>query len=428
MQPIVVDTSVLIAVPDLVHTLKDREIFIPITVIEELDGLKKSRPPQSQVARLVIRSLELLRNHGSLEEGKGVYLAENNVKVSVVMGGSSPFHFLDVDNNDNRILDTTIKLSKEKQTPITLLTNDLNLRIKANCVGIEALPYLGEENNNWYLSDSVVEILVPSSVVNDLYNEGAIPNEWNLFPNQYVNLRSVENASQTGLGRFCSVKNTIMKVDACQRAWDIKPKNREQLCAMDALMSEVPVTILTGEAGSGKTFLSLAVAFERVISKNNGMKKIIIARPNIPIGNDIGFLPGCKKEKLLTWLEGVTDNAESLLGDKETFEMYVDKGIIELEAITYLRGRNLRDAFVLIDEAQNLQVPDVKTILSRVAEGTKIALMGDISQIDNRSVDERTNGLSYLVGKAQYTSLSTHVHLSDSSIRGRVASWAVKEL
>ena len=424
MHPIyVLDTNIFIDYPNVISKIKNAQVVIPIAVIEEIEYIaERERFSSSFSAREAKRNIGALKHYGNL--GDGIKIPKQNLDLIIIT--ECDYVPLDENNYDNKILGVArqIRVESEYSKNVHLVTNDLGLTIKAESFGVSTKKYPFDDVEN----DKVVtELFIPGNHISELCQNGEIECDWILSPNQYVTFRDAYGTSQSAIARF-NKPNNKMKLVTAQTAWDIKPKNREQIYAMDALMDmSRPVTVITGDAGCGKSFLSLAVAFELTLEQKK-FKKIIVARPNVAIGQDIGFLPGDKDEKLLNWLAGITDNAELLLGSKDSFLIYMDKGIIELEALTYLRGRNLKDTFVIVDELQNSSPQDLKTILTRIADGSKIALLGDTSQIDTRGFNSRTCGLSYYVDKSKEFNLSTHIHMTNSSTRGAVASWAVKNL
>ena len=418
-QHYILDTAVFIDFPDVINEIEDAVIVIPITVIEELENIRSNGDSYTSFsARKSIRNIDNLKELGSLS--KGVYIKSHNVTVCVEL--ESEYTPLDGAINDNKILGVARQYDIETGQPVALVSNDLGLRIKAEAFGIEALPYPFEKRDE---KEELDEIYLSREQISELYNLGFVRCDEPLYPNQYVTIKDMYGSSQSAMAIYIEGELVLVKP---MRAWDIKPKNREQIFALDALMNDdIPVVVLTGPSGVGKTYLALASAFEQCINKRKH-QRILVARPNVPIGNDLGFLPGTKEEKVLNWIQGVTDNAEVLLGSKDSFNMYVEKGVIELEALTYLRGRSLKNVFVIVDEMQNSTPQDIKTILTRIADGSKIVIMGDITQIDNKRVSARDCGLSYLVEKSKESDLVAHIELVDSTTRGAVANWAVQNL
>ena len=242
-------------------------------------------------------------------------------------------------------------------------------------------------------------------------------------------LVSHTNDKKTALARFYKYNDPLVKMYKMDDVWGIDARNKEQSFALELLMDpDVEVVSLIGQAGSGKTLLAVAAGLEQVLGDDNEYKKLIVSRPIQPLGKDIGFLPGTLEEKMDPWLMPIKDNLEFLLGnDRDTVKMYFEKGVIEIEAITYIRGRSITNAFIIIDEAQNLTRHELKTILTRVGEGTKIILTGDIEQIDNIYIDETSNGLTYAVEKFKEHDISGHITLQKGE-RSKVATLAAKIL
>jgi PhoH-like ATPase len=259
-----------------------------------------------------------------------------------------------------------------------------------------------------------------------------------LHPHEFIMLVSNSNEKKTALARFEGYANPLKRVSEFKSGvWGIKPRNKEQSFAFDLLLDpDVKIITLVGRAGSGKTLCAIAAGLSQTLEqhgKKGGKpeplyKKMVISRPVQPLGRDIGFLPGSMEEKMLPWLAPIQDNLQYLMGnDKLTLESYMKNGIIEMEAITYIRGRSISNAFIMIDEAQNLTTHELKTILTRVGENTKIVLTGDIEQIDNTYIDETTNGLTYAVEKLKKEELSGHIILHKGE-RSKVATLAAKLL
>jgi PhoH-like ATPase len=218
-------------------------------------------------------------------------------------------------------------------------------------------------------------------------------------------------------------------VKHCSKSWGIKPRNKEQTFAYELLFDEsIPLVTLIGRAGSGKTLMAIAAGLEQTLGMGeNKYKKLVVSRPVQPLGKDIGFLPGSMEEKMMPWLMPLQDNMEYILGDKTMFKVYLEKGQVEIEALTYIRGRSISNAFIIIDEAQNLTAHEVKTIITRVGENTKIVLTGDIEQIDNVYTNETSNGLTYAIEKFKGSVLSGHITFTKGE-RSKIATLASKIL
>ena len=275
--------------------------------------------------------------------------------------------------------------------------------------------------------------MVDEQIVNQFYEGKDIfleKEDIRLCPNQFVMLVSSSNEKKTALSRFTSYNTPLKKILEYKGGiWDVIPRNKEQSFSINLLMDpEIPIVTLVGKAGSGKTLLAIAAGLQQVLDpKDIIYKKLVISRPVQPLGKDIGFLPGTLEEKMHPWLMPVQDNLEFLMGDKTALSTYVSQGVIEIEALTYIRGRSISNAYIIIDEAQNLTRHELKTIITRVGEGTKIVLTGDIEQIDNVYIDETTNGLTYAVEKLKEYDIAGHIALQKGE-RSKVATLAAKIL
>ena len=274
--------------------------------------------------------------------------------------------------------------------------------------------------------------LVDDQLIDQFYNGEHVffdKHEGKFFPNQFVMLVSNSNEKKTALARFISYESKLEKVSEPKDAlWGLKPRNKEQVFAINLLNNpEIPIVTLVGKAGCGKTLLAIAAGLDQVLEKRM-FKKLIVSRPIQPLGKDIGFLPGTMEEKMRPWLMPIQDNIDFLLnGESKSMDIFFDDGTIQIEALTYIRGRSISNAFVIIDEAQNLTMHELKTIITRVGENTKIVLTGDIEQIDSVYLDATSNGLSYAVEKFKVHSLAGHVTLTKGE-RSKVATLASKIL
>jgi PhoH-like ATPase len=286
------------------------------------------------------------------------------------------------------------------------------------------------------LYTGIANHLVDDQVIDSIYNDNPVyldPDEIKASPNQFVMLISNSNEKKTALVRFTSYSSPLRKISNFKGGvWGLKPRNKEQSFALDLLMDpSIPVVSLIGKAGSGKTLLALASALQQTFGSTANERvynKVVVTKPVEPVGKDIGFLPGTMEEKMLPWLAPIQDNLQFLFGnDRMTLDMHVDEGRIEVEAMTYIRGRSISNAFIIIDEVQNMNRHEIKTVLTRVGEGTKIVLTGDIEQIDNVYVDATNNGLTYVVEKLKAEDVSGHITLLKGE-RSKVASVAAKLL
>ena len=264
----------------------------------------------------------------------------------------------------------------------------------------------------------------------EIYIEPDIDDE--MYPNQFVMLVSADNPKKSAIGIYKNSVEPVSKVVNYKRAvWGIKPRNKEQNCALSLLMNpDISLVSLIGKAGSGKTLCAIAAGLQQTLEETGKpiYSRLIVSRPVQPLGKDIGFLPGTMEEKMAPWLKPIEDNLKFLMGnDQLTLEMYMESGKIEIEALTYIRGRSISGAFIIIDEAQNLTQHELKTIITRVGEGTKIVLTGDVEQIDNIYIDEVTNGLTYGVEKLKHSEITGHITLKKGE-RSALATLAAKKL
>lgn len=431
----VLDTSSLIYDPCAWKTFVDSDVIIPIAVLNELDKLKKQSNDVGRNARVCIRLLDEISDKLDITMGVQV---ENDVLVKIDasyydLSGPEYAGFGDPEYGDTQIL--ACALANWKAHPehdVILVSNDINLRVKAKSRNVDAIPHEGEK---YALTDlySGIQVFKSEAAGIDLVKNGFIdPREYGLFllPNECVLLEGADGDSMA-LGR--KVGPDRVKLIRKTYPWNISSRNKEQSFAIDLIMDrKVDLVTLIGRAGTGKSLIVLATALELVISKKE-YDKLIIYRPIQPVGNDIGYLPGTMEEKLAPWFQAIMDNFELLFtnkvgGDwKRDLEMFQKKGRIEMEAITYIRGRSIPNAIILIDECQNLTKDDVKTILTRAGEGSKIILTGDIEQIDNSALDATNNGLTHVIEKFKDSDLAGHITFTQGE-RSRLASKAAEIL
>lgn len=430
----VLDTCVFLSDPNCLKHFEDNDIVIPLKVLDEIDKNKARQDGAGFNARHVIRVLDVYRTKGSLF--KGVSLGESKGKLFVKHYDTEGLpHDFDLSVPDNQIIATALTIKSEyKRKKVIVVSQDINMRVKCDSLGLLCEDYIAHDTveNKDEVFTGLTKYLVDEQVVDSFYSGEKIfadKDEIKLHPNQYVMLVSNSNDKKTALARFFSYNDPLMKMYNTETVWGIDARNKEQTFALDLLMDpDVEVVSLIGQAGSGKTLLAVAAGLEQVLGEEAEYKKLIVSRPIQPLGKDIGFLPGTLEEKMDPWLMPIKDNLEFLMGnDRDTVKMYFEQGIIEIEAITYIRGRSITNAFIIIDEAQNLTRHELKTILTRVGEGTKIILTGDIEQIDNIYIDETSNGLTYAVEKFKEYDISGHITLQKGE-RSKVATLAAKIL
>ena len=438
----VLDTSVYLTDADAIYKFDNHDIFIPLKVLEEIDKHKKRQDMVGVNARRIIRTLDELRQKGSLEKGiridkgKGILkvLSYDALKDSVFPAD------LDLRIPDHVIIATATACREQSNGRKTIvISRDINMRVICDSIGLAAEDYVTEKAVPTFeeLYTGFVEYLVDDAVVDRFYDDEEVrlddeEKEVLWHPNQYVMMVSNANPKKTALARFEASHLPLKKVIHSKIPdWKINARNKEQSFAIDLLLDpKVKIVTLVGRAGSGKTLCAIAAGLQQTIgvqSEQNLYSRLIVSRPVQPLGKDIGFLPGTMEEKMLPWLMPIQDNLKFLMGDRTSLEMYMEKGKIEIEALTYIRGRSIANAFIVIDEAQNLTMHEVKTIITRIGEGTKIVLTGDVEQIDNIYVNETSNGLAHAVEKFKEYPIAGHVTFKKGE-RSEVATLASKVL
>lgn len=434
----VLDTNVLLHNSESIESFADNNVIIPMAVIEELDRFKTDSNELGRNARQVIRRLDALRSKGNLRDGvtldKGGTL---RITTTVVIDEDMP---LDIDITDNRILWTAYNLHKQGETVI-FVSKDINARIKADAIGLKAVDFEKQKVNFEELYTGIIDVTVPGSIIDKLFNEKILSDlTFELLPNQFVQLIDEANEKHTALARNGEPGTIRILPSSHPRIWNIKARNREQRMALELLMdTNVQLVTLVGQAGTGKTLLAMAAALHSTL-KEKSYDKILVSRPIVPMGRDIGFLPGDKDEKISHWMQPIFDNLQYLLRENDDTINGTTKSkstsqtrtgallrdnIIEMEALTYIRGRTLPGQFVIIDEAQNLTPHEIKTIISRAGEGTKMVLTGDPYQIDNPYLDASSNGLTYAAERLKTQSVHGHILLTKSE-RSHLAAIAAE--
>jgi PhoH-like ATPase len=421
--------------PRSLKSFKDNVVVLPIDVIEELDHFKTENTEHGRNAREAIRTLDMLRQKGSLLKGVqldssgGILMVDPHDDDLIPEG-------LHEDIPDNRILATAYKLQKEGRR-VVFVSKDLNARIKAHLVGVDAQDYetgkvkLDELYKGWR------EEVVPKEDIDRFYDEGSLKLDLKtLCPNEFVLLRRKETMKHTVMSRCYGSPPAVRPLKHENTSvMNVNPKNLGQRMAVDLLLDpDVRLITLLGKAGTGKTLLALAAGLKCVL-KDSTYEKLLVSRPIMPLGRDIGYLPGTKDEKLSNWMQPIFDNLKFIFHTKKStpgesskrVKDLMQRGQLELEALTYIRGRSIPNQFIIIDEAQNLTPHEVKTIISRVGHGSKLVLTGDVYQIDNPYLDSASNGLSYVVERMKMQDLFGHVILEKNE-RSSLASIAAEIL
>ncbi|MCM2359526.1 MAG: PhoH family protein [Geobacteraceae bacterium] len=422
MKNFVLDTNVLLYDPQALFKFQDNNLIIPITVIEEIDRFKKDMNETGRNARQVSRYLDDLRQKGSLAKG---VRQENGGMLRVeiyedqVMKRLPPE--LREDRGDNRILAVAVDVrDKDANVPIIFVTKDTNLRIKADAIGLVAEDYESDKVAIEELYQGYLELDAEAGLIDHFHGQGGVELAGDYKPNQFVTLVDSSNRSHTAIGRYDAALAKLMPIKkvAKEGIWSIHPRNREQAFTLDLLLDDsIKLVTLVGKAGTGKTLLAIAAGLHKT-AEENVYNRLLVSRPVFPMGKDLGFLPGDIEEKLAPWMQPIFDNVELLLSGHEAekrhskgYKELMAMGIMEIEPLTYIRGRSIPNQYLIVDEAQNLTPHEIKTIVTRAGEGTKIVLTGDPYQIDNPYVDSSSNGLTYLVERFKGEAIAGHVTL-----------------
>jgi PhoH-like ATPase len=483
----VIDTNILLHNPDAVFVFKEHHVVIPFTVIEELDKMKRKDDDLGRNARAAIRHLDRLRAIGKLSEGvdwgqlptparaafsTGANGKTGSVRIDVTDYPRPPG--IEENNPDNRIIAVAYHLQRKGLSTV-FVTKDLSARIKSDALGLKTEDFTNQKVDADKLYTGFVTIETEGGLIDELYRDrllgmdrvtpalnqaletGSAEEEITvdqqmvatLLPNQFVVMKDKDDENHTGLGRRLADTDHIIPVTGPRKpVFGIMARNVQQTMAMDVLLDEeIKLITLLGSAGTGKTLLALAAGMTKVFAEGR-YDKLLVARPIMPLGRDIGYLPGDKDEKLAAWMQPIFDNLSYLMStrggstgsgsgatsghaDSHTSEQRIGKlmadGKLVLEPLTYIRGRSIPHQFMIVDEAQNLTPHEVKTIASRVGEGTKLILTGDIGQIDNPYLDQSSNGLAYAIEKLKGVRLFAHVTLAKSE-RSELASVAASRL
>ena len=419
----VLDTNVLLHDPRAIFSFEDNDVVIPIVVIEELDKFKKDVNEIGRNARQVSRILDEYRQKGKLSQGVKL---ERGGNLRVELNHQAPDRLpseLIATKADNRILATALNL-KHDGLPVILVTKDTNLRIKADALGMNAEDYESDTITLDELYSGESEITVEPGAIDEFYGKGELPATGpKPHPNQFVLIKNSANPSQTALARYHQQKNAFVPIASTKYGiWGISARNKQQQFALDLLLNDdIRLVTLVGRAGTGKTLIALAAGLEKTI-ENRTFQRLVVSRPVFPLGKDIGFLPGDIEEKLRPWMQPIRDNLDFLMGasasavagrakGKKDLQSLFDLGMIEVEPLTYIRGRSMPNQYLIVDEAQNLTPHEIKTIITRAGEGTKVVLTGDPYQIDNPYIDSSSNGLTFVVDRFKDEPIAGHITL-----------------
>lgn len=428
------DASVLLHDPTAFHHYTMHDIILPSVVLEELDRNKSMHGEIGKNARAAMKFIDQVARKGNIQKGveleKGgsfkIVIEQEQKKKDVMLGGFSP------DRSRHRLLSSAHQIKEDGHHNLMLISKDPVTKIIAETIGVETETFRSSHETYENLYKGIFTVDVPKDTINEFYKEGeiAIP-EGDYYPNSYLVLKGEENSS--AVVKVNARENKLEPLlKGRQNVWGVKPRNVEQKCALDLLMrDDVKLVSFIGNAGTGKTLLALAAGLQKVFD-DNVYNRIIIARSIMPLGKDIGFLPGNKEEKLQSWLAPFFDNLDYICESggedgEETKKWILESNKFQVEAITYMRGRSFTNAFIIIDEAQNLTPHELKTLISRVGENTKIVILGDPTQIDNPYLDRDSNGLVYTVGKMKKYPLFGSIYFQHTE-RSKLAALAAEVL
>ena len=423
----ILDTNVLLFDPQALFKFGNNDIVIPIVVLEEIDRFKREMSELGRHARMFSRMLDDMRAEGELS--KGVKMPNGGV-LTVELGGINPLPMeLPMDKADNRILALAISIKKDQpKRPVVFVTKDVNLRIKADALGIVSEDYEPESVEPEQLYSGTATLSVDGGLIDEFYAQKRIPysgtvrEAGSLRPNQYAILKDAANPTHTAMGRYSKDLDCLVPLfKPAEGLWGIFPKNAEQAFAIDALMNDdIKLVSLVGKAGTGKTLLAIAAGLAKTVDEGV-FQRLLVSRPVFPLGKDIGFLPGDIEEKLNPWMQPIYDNIDFLFGATagrgkrgagKGCQELMNQGLLQIEPLTYIRGRSIPQQYLIVDESQNLTPHEIKTIITRAGDDTKIVLTGDSFQIDNPYVDSANNGLVHLVDRFKDESISAHITLT----------------
>lgn len=422
MKIYILDTNVLLHDPLAIFRFEDNDVVLPLTVVEEIDRFKKEQSETGRNARQISRIIDGFRKQGKLVDG--VRLEGGGLfKIAIFRDAAMqllPPELRD-EHADNRILAVAKELADASACTVVFVTKDINLRIKADTIDLYAEDYESDKVSIDELYSGTTELQVTQEQVDEFYEKAELDLAGEFFANQGVTLVDAANPSHSAIGRYDALQQKIRPLLRTPKdgIWGIHPRNREQQFAMDLLLNDdIRVVSLVGKAGTGKTLLAIAAGLLKTADESV-YSRLLVSRPVFPMGRDLGFLPGDIEEKLAPWMQPIFDNVELLLSSvedggkrKRGYRELIDLGLMEIEPLTYIRGRSIPHQYLIVDEAQNLTPHEIKTIITRAGEGTKVVLTGDPYQIDNPYIDASSNGLTYAVERLKGQDISGHMTLT----------------
>lgn len=427
----VLDTNVLLHNAAALTSFADNDVVLPMRVLEELDKFKGSNDELGRNARMAIRAIDSLRSGGRLNEGAPL---PNGGRLIVMTSKPLPHELgLEPSDPDNQILGVAYAL-RQAGRKVIFVSKDINARVKADALGLVAQDFEKEKVKFDELFSGWRRVKVRSPDIEAFYAQNYLDAKGSdFFPNEFALLEDEADPKHTAIARYDGSQSRLIQLSGERNsAWNVRPRSAEQRMALELLLDDdVKLVTLVGQAGTGKTLLALAAALECTVRRQK-YSKVLVTRPVMPLGRDIGYLPGSVEAKLSHWMQPIFDNLKYLLSGrlrpgKETTEDLLNKGVVELEALTYIRGRSIAEQFIIVDEAQNLTPHEVKTIISRAGEDAKMVLTGDPYQIDNPYLDSSSNGLTYAADRLKESELTGHMTLTRSE-RSALASLAAEKL
>jgi len=436
----IIDTSVLLYDASCMKNFRGNDIILPLIVLEEIDKFKSKEGILGENAREMNRFLDELRMHGSLSNG--IYIKEHDINISVSLNYDFDNLLFIKENNDNWIIAcANWHIKNDEQSTIKIITKDINLRVKCDSVNIKADDYFADYINIKKEQDGLyqghIEVTVDIDIINSLYKNHSLRVEhleldYDLYENQFLTLKTEFGQSALAVRKNKDIvliqsKSETFKTGIIYHSSEtITPKNKEQSFALHLLKDEsIPLVTLTGVPGSGKTFLTLMSALNEIEHKRKN--RIIFTRPIQTVGKDIGFLPGTLNEKMAPWLAPIVDNFRNQFGDLSYFELMMEKGIIDVAPLSYIRGRSFNDSIIIVDEAQNATVHELKTVITRTGKNSKIVLLGDVEQIDLPYVNKFSNGLTIIIEKLKDAHLTGHINFT-KGYRSELANLVAEKL
>ncbi len=415
---IVIDTNVILFDALAIMKFGPADVHIPISVIEEVDRFKKDQGENGRNARQFSRFIDVLRAKGPLSQGVPLDNSECIVHVNIDLLFQGIPTELDQEKADNRILMTALALQKQfANVKVELISKDINLRIKADVYGIVAKDFEPANSSQEDMYEGYLELEISPEKIDSFYKDKRLETDQKLYANQYVIMKDTSNPNHSAIGRYSFAQKAVVPlISPTESIWGIHARNVEQSFAMDCLLNDEMLFVsLVGKAGTGKTLLAIAAGLHKTLDEGQ-FQRLLVSRPIFPMGRDIGYLPGDIEQKLNPWMQPIFDNVEFLMGaDKKASgraQELINQGMLNIEPLTYIRGRSIPKQYLIVDEAQNLTPHEIKTIVTRAGRGTKVVLTGDVYQIDNPYVDSANSGLTYAVERFRGHPIAGHVTLT----------------